>query len=112
VPQRTRVGLTAPEGASGESLRLEDLSPGARLVVRTETAAYDLTIISPSLRQVVVCGGTYVPRPLGAHVDGCSSEGRFLEVGAIRVGCSVELRTGTGVIVTSPVRSVGFVHHT
>ena len=125
MPHRTRIGLTVPEGAeeeyperplragdrSGDSLRIEDLSSGARLVVRTETAAYDLTVISPSLRQVVVCGGTYFPRPLGAHVDGCSSDGCFLEVGAIRVGCSLELRIGTGLVVTAPVRSIGFVHH-
>jgi hypothetical protein len=94
-----------------DALRLEDVSPGARLVIRTETAVYQITVIAPALRQIVVCGGPHFPRPVGVHLDGCSSDGRFLEVGAIGIGCSLELRTRNGVVVTGPVRSIGFVHH-
>jgi hypothetical protein len=49
------------------------------------------------------------PMPTGVHLDGCSERGRFLEVGTIHIGCSLEFRTPHGLVVTAPVRSIGYI---
>jgi hypothetical protein len=93
------------------ALRIDELATGARLVIRTETVVYQMTIIDPRTRQAVVSGGPLFPLPMGVQVDGCSCQGMFLEIGSICIGCSLELRTPHGLVVTAPVRSIGYVQH-
>jgi hypothetical protein len=91
-------------------IRVRELSPGDRLVIRTDHTVYHLAVIEPDTRQVVLWGGPFFPNPVGVHLDGCSRDGRFMEIGAICIGCSLEFRTGTGTVVTGVVRSIGVVH--
>ncbi len=93
-----------------QALRVQDLLPGDRLVVRTDQNVYHLAVIEPAARQVVLWGGSLFPNPVGVFLDGCSRDGRLVEIGAICVGCALELRTGRGMVVTGAVRSIG-VHH-
>ena len=92
-------------------LHLADLSPGDRLVIRTDHTVYHLAVIDPASRQVVLHGGPFFPSPVGVYFDGCSRDGRFVELGAIGIGYSLEFRTGTGTVVTGVVRSIGVIHH-
>jgi hypothetical protein len=92
------------------SLRIDELVAGDRLIIRTDQEVYDITVIAPARRQIIIEGGTPFPKPVGVRLDGCSSNGRFLELGAIRLGCALEIHTAHGLIVTGPVRSIGFRH--
>ena len=92
-------------------LRLADLSAGDRLVIRTDHTVYQLAVIDPLRRQVVLYGGPFFPSPVGVYLDGCSRDGRFVELGAVGIGYSLEFRTGTGTVVTGVVRSIGVIHH-
>jgi hypothetical protein len=102
---------SGPTRARERGLQVESLTPGDRLIIRTASAAYTLTVIAPHTRQVLVWGGVLFPEPINARLDGCSSGGAFLRVGGIAVGCTLEFRTPKDVLVTAPVRSIGFVEH-
>jgi hypothetical protein len=58
-----------------------------------------------------VTGGLFFPDRTRVRLDGCSLRGAFLKLGGIYVGFSLEFRHNGGVVVTSPVQSIGFVQH-
>ena len=92
-------------------LQVEDLWPGDELVVRTANSTYEITVVVPETHDVVIRGGRFFPERTRARVDGCSLGGAFLKLGGIYVGFALELRGDDGVIVTSRVRSVGYLQH-
>lgn len=92
-------------------LQIEALSPGDRLVVQTANGDYDITVLAPEARQVIVQGQPAFPEPVNACLDGCSLEGAFQRLGSVAVGYALEFRTTSGIVVTKPVKSIGFVPH-
>ena len=108
--QEVEPSLSSPPPRQ-PALRIDELAPGAHLVIRTETVVYQMTVIDPHTRQAVVSGGPLFPAPIGVQVEGCSCQGMFVEIGGICIGCSLELRTPHGLVVTAPVRSIGYVQH-
>jgi len=91
-----------------QGLQLKELCAGDHLAVHTASAVYDLTVVSPRDREVVICGGSF-PTVTSARVEGCSRDGAFLRLGSLAVGCAMELTTSTGVVVTEPVTAIGFL---
>ena len=115
-PVRDQVPRAADLGAWTHHLwdhgfQIEQLWAGDQLVLRTANTTYELTVVSPSAREVIIRGGHFFPERTGVRLDGCSLGGAFLKLGGLYVGFSLELRGDTGVVVTSPVRSIGFVQH-
>ncbi len=94
-----------------EGLQVDDLWAGDELVVKTANTSYEITVVSPRSREVIICGGSFFPDRRRVHLDGCSLRGAFLKLGGIYVGFSLEVRSDGGVVVTSPVHSIGFVQH-
>jgi hypothetical protein len=107
---RTSVIATVPR-PSERGLQIASLAPGDRLIIRTRAAIYDVTVLSPVTRQVLVTGGVLFPEPINARLEGCSSNGSFLRLGSVAVGSTVEFRTPKEVVVTAVVQSIGFVEH-
>jgi hypothetical protein len=91
-----------------EGLQLGELCAGDHLAVHTATAVYELTVVSPRHREVVIRGGIF-PAITSARVERCSRDGMFLRPGTLAVGCAMELTTSTAVFVTEPVTAIGFV---
>jgi len=104
----TLEGPIAAAPALIQGLQLGDLCAGDHVVVHTASAVYDLTVVSPRDREVVICGGSF-PTATSARVEGCSRDGAFLRPGSLAVGCAMELTTSTGLVVTGPVTAIGFV---
>jgi len=94
-----------------DGVQVEGLWTGDELVVQTSNSTYEITVLSPNTHEVMIRGGRFFTDRTRARVDGCSLGGAFLKLGGIYVGFALELRTHDGVIVTSRVRSVGFVQH-
>jgi hypothetical protein len=120
APLSTQTPAEIPRGADldvwvrhswQEGMQVEELWAGDQLVVKTANTAYEVTVVSPRGREVVIYGGNFFPERTRVHLDGCSLRGAFLKLGGIYVGFSLELRGEGGVVVTSPVHSIGFVQH-
>jgi hypothetical protein len=92
-------------------VQVEDLWAGDELVIHTTNSTYEIRVIAPESREVIIRGGKFFPEPRRAAIDGSSLGGAFLKLGGIYVGFALEIRGDNGVIVTSRVRSVGFVQH-
>ena len=110
-PDTRRVGSHACSTVTDEGLEISALAPGDRLMIRTAGAEYQMTVIGPRERHVLVS----VDRPgpvMNAWLEGSSCDGVLVHVGAIAVGCSLELRTPAGVMVTGPVSAVSLVKRT
>jgi len=94
-----------------DGMLVDDLWAGDELVVKTANTTYLIEVISPRNREVIISGGTFFRDRSRVHLDGCSLRGAFLKLGGIYVGFSLELRNEGGVVITSPVQSIGFVQH-
>ena len=92
-------------------VQVEDRWPGDQLIVRTANSTYEIAVLTPADREVVIRGGRFFPERTRARIDGCSLGGAFLKIGGIYVGFALELRGDDGVIVTTRVRSVGYIQH-
>jgi hypothetical protein len=88
--------------ATGVSLA--DLEPFARLVVRTATSLYRITVLKGT--KVLVQGGKFFPDVAVADLNGSRLHGSLLKVGWIGKGLRMEILAGGRLIVTSPVRTV------
>lgn len=92
-------------------VQVEGLWPGDELIVRTANSTYEIAVLAPADREVVIRGGRFFPERTRARIDGCSLGGAFLKIGGIYVGFALEVRGEDGVIVTTRVRSVGYIQH-
>jgi hypothetical protein len=93
----------------GDGIQIERLWAGDQLVVRTLDWSYDLMVVSPRAREVVIRGGTRFPSLTAARLEGCSIDGTFVKAGTIAVGCAIELSTAAGPVATAPVTAISFV---
>jgi hypothetical protein len=90
-------------------IQIERLWAGDQLIVRTLDASYELMIVAPRAREVVIRGGGRFPGTTAARLEGCSIDGALVKAGAIAVGYAVELTTAAGPVTTMPVRAISFV---
>jgi hypothetical protein len=89
-----------------DGLRVDDLLPLDRVIVRTLNSVYELVVKMPGTAEVMVRGGAFFPTFAVARLAGASLGGSFLKLHSIHVGFRVELITPSRVIVTSAVRSI------
>ena len=87
-------------------IRVDDLSPLERLVVKTANSTYEIVLVAPERGEVLVRGGAFFPVFTTARLAGSSLGGSFLKLRSVHVGFRLELGTDRGFIITSPVRAV------
>ena len=85
-------------------VHLHDLPPFTTLVVSTTNSSYRVIVTGGS--NVYVQGGTLVPEPTAACIDGARLGSSILRAGWIGVGFGMEIRAGGRLIITSPVRAI------
>jgi hypothetical protein len=90
-----------------DGVRIDELRELDTLVVKTAHHTYELTVINPSIAEVLIRGGTFfakrtVARVVGASMGGSSS----LKIRGIYVGLKIELQIGKTHIITSRVRKI------
>jgi len=90
-----------------DGVRIDELKEMDTLVVETAHHTYELTVLDPSIAEVLIRGGTFfakrtLARVMGASMGGSSS----LKIRGIYVGLKIELQIGRTRIVTSRVRKI------
>jgi hypothetical protein len=88
----------------GEGVHLQELAPFTSLVVWTMNSRYRLVVTRGP--EVYVQGGAFFPDPTLAHVYGASQTGRYVGTGWIGAGRSLEIRSASRHIITSPVLAI------
>jgi hypothetical protein len=87
-------------------IHVTDLATLETLVVRTQNSVYEVVLVAGDSARVLVRGGAFFPVFTPARLAGSSLGGAFLKLHSVHVGFRLEFSTESGVIVTSPVRSV------
>jgi hypothetical protein len=94
-----------------DGLRIPDLLPLDRLIVRTQNSTYELVVTTPELAQVVVRGGAFFPAFAPVRLAGSSLGGSFLKLHSIHVGFRMELISDSQSLVTSAVQTISIANH-
>jgi hypothetical protein len=90
-----------------DGVRIDELKELDTLVVKTAHHTYELTVINPSIAEVLIRGGTFFARRTVARVVGASMGGSSsLKIRGIYVGLKIELQIGKTRIITSRVRKI------
>jgi len=89
-----------------DGLRVTDLLPLDRVVVRTLNSTYEIVITAPGTSQIMVRGGTFFPSLTPARLAGSSLGGSFLKLHTIHVGFRLEILADAQPIITSPVQTI------
>jgi hypothetical protein len=87
-------------------LRITDLVPLDRLIVRTANSTYEIVVMTPSASDVMVRGGAFFASHTRARLAGSSLGGSFLKLHSIHVGFRMELVADGQSIITSPVQTI------
>jgi hypothetical protein len=116
IDEKIEANTFLPESSEAEAwskrewtdgVRIDELKELDTLVVKTAHHTYELTIVNPSIAEVLIRGGTFfakrtVARVVGASMGGSSS----LKIRGIYVGLKIELQIGKTRIITSRVRKI------
>ena len=89
-----------------DGVQIDELKQSDTLVVETAHHTYEMTVIDPSVAEVLISGGECFPKPTVARVVGASLGRSFLKLRGIYGGLKIELRESKRLIVTSPVRKI------
>src|SRR2546429_7582922 len=92
-----------------EGLQLETREDMDRLVVRTETSTYEITVISARAGEILIRGGRFFPEFTPARLAGSSLGGSFLKLRGIYVGFKLEIHFDKRPIITNRVRQISLV---
>jgi hypothetical protein len=82
------------------------LEPFASLSVDTRNSHYEIFVVSPADRKLIVQGGKFFVEPTEVQLSGSSFGGTLLKLGWIGVGMRMEMNAGGRRIITSPVKSI------
>jgi hypothetical protein len=96
----------ADEVSRADGVDLARLERLTELSVETENTRYQIFVIDPHARKVIIRGGRYFAEPVEAVINGASCGGSFVKLGVIAVGMRMEIYAAGGHIVTSRVRSI------
>jgi len=89
-----------------DGIQVDQLAAFERLTVRTKHSTYEIIVVSPGTAEVLVRGGEFFREFTKARLAGCTLGGSFLKLRSIHLGFHVEFALATGVIITSPVRTI------
>ena len=85
---------------------LTDVDALTTLVVRTDNSVYQITILQPYAREVLVQGGAFFPERTRACLNGSSFGGSCIKLGWVGMGLHMEFHFDDQWIITSHVRSI------
>jgi len=91
VPCNYRSLVELPLGAAE---RINDLPADTEVTVRTASGSeYELYVLEPEARQVMISGGVFGEKPIEATINGAvlGADGGPLHCGWIKVGFSLEI---------------------
>ena len=103
-----------PDAARSTTLRqkcpgltgLADLDPITTLLVRTENSLYQIVVVQPRLKVVLVQGGSFFPQATRAVLSGSNFWGSLLKMAWIGIGMRMEFHSNHEWIITSRVQSI------
>jgi hypothetical protein len=87
-------------------LRLTDLLPLDRVIVRTLNSTYEIVVMTPATADIAVRGGAFFASLTRARLAGSSLGGSFLKLHSIHVGFRMEIVADAQPIITSPVQTI------
>ena len=89
-----------------DGIGLIDVDAFTTLVVQTENSVYQVTILKPHAKEVLVQGGAFFPVRTKACLNGSSFGGSCLKLGWVGLGLRMEFHAQDQWIITSHVRSI------
>ncbi len=92
--------------SQADGIGLTDVDVFTTLVMRTDNSVYQITILRPQARDVLVQGGAFFPERTHARLRGSSFGGSCLKIGWVGVGFHLEFHAEDQRIITSHVRSI------
>src|SRR5262249_5159877 len=75
-------------------IHVESLDAMASLRVYTQNSTYEIVLISPWSREILLRGGRFFSEFTPARLAGSSLGGSFLKMGGIYVGFKMEINSG------------------
>ena len=106
MPRRCTLDGFVDEVSRADGIGLIDVDAFTTLVVRTENSVYQVTILKPHAREVLVQGGAFFPVHTKACLNGSSFSGSCLKLGWVGLGLRMEFHAEDQWIITSHVRSI------
>ncbi len=106
VPRRCTLDGFVEEVSRTEGIGLIDVDAFTTLVVHTENSVYQVTILKPHAKEVLVQGGAFFPVRTKACLNGSSFGGSCLKLGWVGLGLRMEFHAEDQWIITSHVRSI------
>ena len=92
--------------SQADGIGLTDVDVFTTLVVRTDNSVYQITILRPHAREVLVQGGAFFPERTRAYLGGSSFGGGCLKVGWVGIGLHMEFHYSDQWMITSHVRAI------
>lgn len=93
-----------------DAVTLDHLSPFDRIVATTRNNTYEIVVVSPRDRAILVRGGTALPAFVSARLIGCSLGGSIVKLRTVAVGFRIQLVTESeGLLVTTAVKSLSIM---
>ena len=106
VPRRCTLDGFATEVSQTDGIGLADLDPITTLLARTQNSRYQIVVVQPRQKAVLVQGGPFFPQATRAVLSGSNFGGSLLKVAWVGIGLHMEFRAGDQWIITSRVQSI------
>jgi hypothetical protein len=106
VPRHRTLDGCVEAVSRAEGVGLTDVEALTTLLVQTDNSVYQITILQPHRREVVVQGGAFFPDRTRACLSGSTFGGSCLKMGWVGIGLHLEFQVEDQWIITSHVRSI------
>ena len=106
VPQQRTLDGFVDAVSQADGIGLTDVDSFTTLVVQTDNSVYQITILQPYAREVVVQGGAFFPEWKRACLSGSSFGGSCLKLGWVGIGSHMEFHAEDQWVITSHVRTI------
>jgi len=106
VPRHRTLDGFVEAVSQADGIGLTDMDAFTTLMVQTNNSVYQITILQPRRREVVVQGGAFFPERTRACLSGSSFGGSCLKMGWVGIGLHLEFHVEDQWIITSHVRSI------
>ncbi len=106
VPRHRTLDGFVDAVSQADGIGLTDVDALTTLMVRTDNSVYQITILQPYAREVVVQGGAFFPEWTRACLSGSSFGGSCLKLGWVGVGLHMEFHAEDQWVITSHVREI------
>ncbi len=106
VPRRCTLDGFATEVSQTDGIGLADLDPITTLLVRTQNSLYQIVVVQPRRKAVLVQGGPFFPQATRAVLSGSNFGGSMLKVAWVGIGLRMEFHAEDQWVITSHVRTI------